>query len=443
MTNPLAAAPSFAKAVRAGVSCIIGIAGETGSGKSLTALRAARGLAADPGDDLQDPETLARVDARIAAIDTESERLKHYAAAEGELPRPFRKETGASFGFAWAGLHAPFTPERYLALIREADAAGFRVILTDSWSHEWDGEGGCTDMHEDDLNELVEKSRKRDGDKSWWNESTQREKLSITAWKGPKMAHKRAVGQILQCRAHLIFCMRAEDKLRIESKKERETDRFERTVITPAAKLPPRDRWVPICEKRFPFQLITSFVLTPDAPGVPIPLKLQEQHRAFIPEDEPLTEEFGVKLAAWARGAQPISSRISSPAKTSSFSGEPAAGGREHEPLSPPAGREGQADKLIWFGAKSFKPGFPAEIILPPDMTPAVWQQWGAVLRDLIELAPSTDIARAWKSQNQTALLKLNAVSPRLHSWTLEFAPPDIASGAQDEFPGDQQRSHA
>jgi hypothetical protein len=37
-------------------------------------------------------------------------------------------------------------------------------------------------------------------------------------------------------------------------------------------------------------------------PGVPIPIKLQSQHRPLFPLDKPITRETGRRLAEWARG---------------------------------------------------------------------------------------------------------------------------------------------
>jgi hypothetical protein len=75
-----------------------------------------------------------------------------------------------------------------------------------------------------------------------------------------------------------------------------------RMVITPASEIPLLQRWVPICEKRFPFEITTSLLLTPDQPGVPIPRKLQEQHRPFFPEGRRIGREAGVALAQWSMG---------------------------------------------------------------------------------------------------------------------------------------------
>lgn len=62
--------------------------------------------------------------------------------------------------------------------------------------------------------------------------------------------------------------------------------------------------WLPICEKNLPYELTASFLLTADAPGVPKPIKLQEQHRPLFPLDKPITEESGRRIAEWARGGK-------------------------------------------------------------------------------------------------------------------------------------------
>ena len=65
--------------------------------------------------------------------------------------------------------------------------------------------------------------------------------------------------------------------------------------------------WMPICEKRFMYEMTVSFTLTPDRPGVPrldLPHKLQEQHRPFFPDGQPIGEQAGAALRAWANGGE-------------------------------------------------------------------------------------------------------------------------------------------
>lgn len=278
---------TFAPAVRDRVGLIIGLAGTTGSGKTLSALKIARGLAG--GDD-----------SKIAFIDTERGRGKHYAPAPGEAA------AGDRFGFHHGDLKAPFQPETYLAAIHAADAAGYEVIVIDSFSHVWDGEGGLQDMHDRIVGEMVERKRQAAQEKNWrFDEVAEAEKASLTAWKEPKMRHKRLVGRMLQCRAHLIICMRADEKMRIETVEEPKQNgrgTYRKTVIVAPKDMPDTERWVPIVEKRLPYELTLSLVLTPARPGFPVPIKLQAQHRAAVPLDQPLSEETGRALAEWARG---------------------------------------------------------------------------------------------------------------------------------------------
>lgn len=261
---------AFTPAKRENVSLLIGLCGASGSGKTRSALELATGLASG---------------GRIAAIDTEAGRLKHYAG---------------DFRFDHADMKAPFSPDAYREAIVAADAAGYAVIIVDSLSHVWEGEGGCHDMHDALVTAQVEAARKAHNGNWEFDESKTRERLSVGAWREPKAAHKRFVQRLLQCRAHLILCLRADEKMRIEKVKD-ERGR-ERTVIVQAKDMLPNERWSPICERRLPYELTLSLILTPQAPGIPIPVKLQDQHRPFLPLDKQISAASGRQLAAWARG---------------------------------------------------------------------------------------------------------------------------------------------
>jgi len=245
----------FKRAAREEVGLIIGLAGGTGSGKTFTALTLAKGIAGNKP---------------FALIDTEAGRAKHYADR---------------FLFDHGDLKPPFRPERYAEAILAADAAHYPVIVVDSCSHEWAGEGGILDWQEQELDRMA-------GD-DW----KKREICKMAAWIKPKMDHKKMVQRLLQIRAHMILCFRAEEKIdmvRGDDGKMKIVPKVTRTGL---------DGWVPICEKSLPYELTASFLLTADAPGYPKPIKLQEQHRALFPLDRPITEESGRRLAEWAAGA--------------------------------------------------------------------------------------------------------------------------------------------
>lgn len=243
---------TFIEAMRQDTHVIVGMAGASGSGKTYSAMRLAAGLAGSKR--------------KFAAIDTEAGRSRHYADR---------------FKFDVCDLGAPFSPERYCAAIIAAAAAGYPVVMVDSMSHEHEGEGG-----------LVEWAAQLEagGTKSPGN------------WAVPKAAHKRMVSRILQLRIHLILCMRAEEKIKIEKITDEQSGRT-KTVVVPAG-------WQPICEKRLPYELTASFLLTADRPGFPQFLKLQDQHRAAFPPDQPISEESGQALAAWASGGKAVDENV-------------------------------------------------------------------------------------------------------------------------------------
>lgn len=244
----------FRPAVRENVGLLIGLVGGTGSGKTYTAMRLASGIAGDKP---------------FVVIDTEAGRAKHYAD---------------QFKFDHGDLTPPFRPESYIDAIVAADKAGYPVIVVDSVSHVWAGDGGVLDWQEDELDRMA-------GTDNW----QKREACKMAAWIKPKMSHKQMVQKLLQVRAHLILCFRAEQK--IEMVKENG-----KTVIKQKESLTGLDGWIPVCEKNLPFELTTSILLTADAPGIPKPIKLQEQHRALFPLSKPINEESGQRIAQWAAG---------------------------------------------------------------------------------------------------------------------------------------------
>jgi hypothetical protein len=246
---------SFRPAVRENVPLLIGLAGGTGSGKTFTALRLAKGIAGEKP---------------FALIDTEAGRAKAYADM---------------FRFDHGDLKPPFRPGAYLEAITAADEAGYPVIVVDSASHEHAGEGGLLDWHEEEL------TRMSKGDAS------RRDALTMAAWIAPKMEHKKFVQRLLQLRAHLILCFRAEPRIEIGKENGR-------TVIREKQSLVGYNGWIPVCEKNLPYELTVFHMLLAEKPGVPNPIKLQEQHRHLFPAGQAITEESGTALAEWARGGQ-------------------------------------------------------------------------------------------------------------------------------------------
>lgn len=246
----------FIPAKREQVGLIIGVMGASGSGKTYSAMRLASGMS---------------MGKRFAVIDTENKRGLHYADA---------------FAFDHCDLREPFRPEAYMDAIVAADKAGYPVILVDSASHEWSGDGGVLDWQEEELTRMA-------GD-DW----KKRETCKMASWIRPKGSHKKMMSKLLQVNAHVILAFRAEEK--IEMVKE-----DGKWKVVPKKSSVGLDGWMPICEKNMPYELTASFLLLPSAPGVPHPIKLQAQHRPMVPLDKPITEETGKALAEWAAGGTP------------------------------------------------------------------------------------------------------------------------------------------
>lgn len=245
---------TFRPAQRENVGLLVGLSAPSGGGKTFSAMRLATGIAGDRS---------------FAIIDTEASRAKHYAD---------------QFRFDHGDLTPPFTPDRYAEAIAAADAAKYPVIVVDSMSHEWAGEGGILDWQEAELDRMA------------GTDVRKREACKMASWIKPKVNHKQMVQRLLQVRAHLILCFRAESKIEMVRGADGKMEIREKQTLTGL------QGWIPITEKNLPYELTASFLLLPDRPGVPLPIKLQQQHRALFPLDVPITEDSGAALAAWARG---------------------------------------------------------------------------------------------------------------------------------------------
>ena len=177
-----------------------------------------------------------------------------------------------------AHLRAPFTPNAYTEAMTAADEAGFPVIVIDSTSHMWDGEGGILE----DQDEIFQRLGGREANR-------------MRSWHEAKKPNKRFVQRLLQVKAHVVLCFRAEDKIEMVKVGDKIEVRAKDTLTSILG-------WVPICERRLPFELTLSMLVLPSAPGVPKPIKLGDDFKPFFPLDQPISEESGRQLAEWARG---------------------------------------------------------------------------------------------------------------------------------------------
>ena len=138
-----------------------GFVGQSGSGKTLSALLFARGLVGPKG--------------KIGVVDTEGKRARIYA------------DDPQVGGFFHADFVAPYSSTRFREALREMIAAGMDAVIFDSASHEHEAEGGMLDFKDQEASRGV----KQRG-----------------VWIRPKMQHGRFITACRGAPIHVIFCIR-------------------------------------------------------------------------------------------------------------------------------------------------------------------------------------------------------------------------------------------
>ena len=123
------------KARREKQKAIIGFIGPSGSGKTVSALRTAYGMMQEAYPDASEEELWAK----IGVADTEHSRSLLYWNEQFDDMR--------IGDFVHIDFDAPYTTERYNGAVKALKAEGCEVIIVDSLSHNWQGEGGIIETH--------------------------------------------------------------------------------------------------------------------------------------------------------------------------------------------------------------------------------------------------------------------------------------------------------
>jgi len=236
-------------AERKGANLLIGLAGVSGGGKTYSALRLAYGLA--NGDSR-----------KIGLLDTENKRGSLYAdKLPGKAP------------FLIGDLIPPFSPDRYIHAVKEFQAAGIDVLIIDSGTHEYEGEGGIQDIAEN--NKLG----------------------GLPNWTRAKSEHKRFVNTLLYTGAHIIVCLRAREKARPVK-----DDKGKTTFVS--------DGLQAICEKNFLFEMTASLMVT-DQGAAQTVIKCPADLMPYLGRGVGyLTEDDGAAIRRWVDGAPPINPEV-------------------------------------------------------------------------------------------------------------------------------------
>jgi hypothetical protein len=154
---------AFRKAERKQAKLKLALTGPSGSGKTYSALCLASGIGT-----------------KIAVIDTENGSASLYADR---------------FEFDTVNLTPPYTIQKYIDAIKAAEMAGYEVVVIDSITHAWAGEGG-----------LLAKKEALDV----------RGGNSYTNWAGITKEHEQFKAVLLNTSLHLIATMRSKQDYILE-----------------------------------------------------------------------------------------------------------------------------------------------------------------------------------------------------------------------------------
>lgn len=161
----------FTKAEKKKQKLRLALTGPSGSGKTYSALTMAFGIFGK--------------DAKVCVIDTEHGSAELYS---DKFPEYYVSQ------FA-----APYSPDEYIKRIRDAEKFGADVIIIDSISHEWNGQGGCLEMVDNVTNASSSKN-------------------SYTSWKNVTPKHQAFIDAILASKCHIIATMRAKQEYALVEK---------------------------------------------------------------------------------------------------------------------------------------------------------------------------------------------------------------------------------
>jgi nucleoside-triphosphatase THEP1 len=143
----------------------VAIQGASGSGKTFSSLQLAYGLCSDFS--------------RVAVIDTEDRSSTLYAHLGEYRVLP---------------ICAPYTPEVFIEAIEKCENESIDVIIIDSISHEWEGEGGVIEIHSSMLGN------------------------SFSNWSKVMPRHNALIKKILNSKCHIIVTMRSKHEYVLSDK---------------------------------------------------------------------------------------------------------------------------------------------------------------------------------------------------------------------------------
>lgn len=231
----------FKKAERKQSRLRLCISGPSGAGKTEGALTIATSL---------------KGGGKIAVIDTENGSASLYADR---------------FEFDVLNLDPPYSPKRFVEAIKNASDSGYTVIIIDSATHEWDGEGGCLDMNE-------QTARSKFKGNTW------------SAWSDTTKEHQKFINAIVHSNSHVICTARSKTETAQEGKR----------IMRLGTKLVQRDN--------FEYEFTVALDLIHDCH---IATAIKDRTSIFSSrQPEPITSETGDLLLNWLNSGKSLNDSL-------------------------------------------------------------------------------------------------------------------------------------
>lgn len=231
----------FKKAERKQSRLRLCISGPSGAGKTEGALTIATSL---------------KGAGKIAVIDTENGSASLYADR---------------FEFDVLNLDPPYNPKRFVEAIKNASDSGYTVIIIDSATHEWDGEGGCLDMNE-------QTARSKFKGNTW------------SAWSDTTKEHQKFINAIVHSNSHVICTARSKTETAQEGKR----------IMRLGTKLVQRDN--------FEYEFTVALDLIHDCH---IATAIKDRTSIFSSrQPEPITSETGDLLLNWLNSGKSLNDSL-------------------------------------------------------------------------------------------------------------------------------------
>ena len=233
---------TFKKAERTQATLKIALTGPSGSGKTFSGLILAGALGK-----------------KLAVVDSENKSASLYADSD--------KKELAGIVFDVRDIEPPYPIGKYTAASEAAEKAGYDVLLLDSLTHAWAGEGG-----------LLDKKAALD----------QRGGNSYTNWATITPEQERLKARILQAGIHVICTMRSKQDYVLEQNEKGKS-------------VPKKVGLAPIQREGMEYEFTTVFDIAMD-------------HNAAVSKDRTglfdgqifkISKETGTKLMKWLKAAKP------------------------------------------------------------------------------------------------------------------------------------------